>query len=232
LYAFKDDLGKVDFFLVPEYIQDYQISSLRYFGIEANRIISSLNYKHIIASDLICTSHPRTATFSVRSEIALFLRNKFNVLNENKIDKDKNYPHFFYISRRDAPRRKVNNEEKLILMLQKINIYSIEISNYSLDEVVYLFRNAKLVVSSHSAALTNILFCKPGTKIIECSTKSTFLPYYSELAKVLNLDYHCLLSEIDEIKLYNSRYEIQNEMASNIDISSLYELIAKLKCVD
>lgn len=231
LYAIRNQIERIDYFLVPEYIQEYQIQSLKYLGINEERVMSSLDYKHVIAKELICTSHPRTATFSVREGISNFLRDNFLAFNNSIISKDKLYPTSFYISRKDAPRRKVQNEVKLIDALEKLEVANIEISNYTFNEIVHLFGKASLVISTHGASLTNILFCAPGTTVIECSTRNTFLPYYSELAKSLNLDYHNFFSEVEDKTEFVTRYDIQNMNKLEVDYIELVNFIVKVGCV-
>jgi capsular polysaccharide biosynthesis protein len=228
LYAIKDEIEKVDYFLVPEYVQEYQMQSLEYFGIKKDRVISSLNNKHLIAQELICTSHPRTATFSVRKEITNFLRDKFLVSNRDNISNDKIYPTSFYISRRDAPRRKVDNESELIFELKKKGIETVKISDYTFHEVVYLFSNALFILSTHSAALTNILFCKQGTKIVEYFPNEGFLPYYSELSESLNLYYHLIMDTKPLSEDIKSRYDIQNEESIDINMDFLFNELNKI----
>ncbi len=232
LSAIEHQIDRIEYFLVPEYVHEYQIRSLEFLGIKKDRVISSLDNKHVIAKELICTSHPRTATFSVREGIVNFLRDKFRVFNDNKISKDKLYPTSFYISRKDAPRRKVQNEGTLIDALEKLEIATIEISNYTFNEIVHLFRRASLVISTHGASLTNILFCAAGTTVIECSTRNTFLPYYSELAKSLNLEYYSFFSEVEDNIEFVTRYDIQNVQELDVDYIDLVNLIVDIGCVD
>lgn len=54
-----------------------------------------------------------------------------------------------------------------------------------------LFANAKIVIAPHGAGLTNLIFCKPGTKVLEIF-QSHEDDTYCYLAQVLGLDYHCL----------------------------------------
>lgn len=226
LYAIKDEIDSIDFFLVPEYSQHYQIESLRFFGIEANRIISSSITKHIKAKELVVTSHPRTATYSIRPDLANFLRDKFS---EMSLVKTGNYyPTAFYIVRKDAPRRFVVNEEEVIKKLGEISIASISISDYNFNEIVYLFQNASLVISTHSAALTNLLFCKPGTQVLEYFPDVGFLPYYQELCLSLGLHYFPVIEQIPMTNRIKSRYDLQNQKNVTINLTTVVNAINTL----
>jgi hypothetical protein len=226
LYAIKDEIHLIDFFLVPEYIQHYQIESLRCLGIESHKVISSVINKHIIAKELLTTSHPRTATFSNRVEISNFLRIKFKDLYFNKINPEKQYPKKFYISRKDAPRRMVLNEEVIMACLKEILIPSITISDYTFYEIIHLFRNADIIVSTHSAALSNLLFCKSGMKVIEYFPDTGFLPYYEELCLNLGLCYFPVIEQIPLNTKMQSRYDLQNEKYITINMDTFMNAIS------
>ena len=215
--------GQVDYFLLPEYEQHFQKESLEFFGIKQDKIISSVKYKHVYADCIIVSSHPRTATYSVRSFHALELQRLFSSKAQLKIDSSKHYPSNFFISRSDAPRRKILNEEQLSQNLLEKEIFTIKISDYTFQECIHLFRNANWVISTHSAALTNIIFSKDTTKIFEIFEQNAVLPYYYELAKSLQMEYVPIILK-SEKKIPDSRYEIQ-ESDIEIDIERLLQII-------
>ncbi len=215
--------GRVDYFLLPEYEQHFQKESLEFFGIKQDKIISSVKYKHVYADCIIVSSHPRTATYSVRSFHALELQRLFSSKAQLKIDSSKHYPSNFFISRSDAPRRKILNEEQLSQKLLEKEIFTIKISDYTFQECIHLFRNANWVISTHSAALTNIIFSKDTTKIFEIFEQNAVLPYYYELAKSLQMEYVPIILK-SEKKIPDSRYEIQ-ESVIEIDIERVLQII-------
>ena len=43
--------------------------------------------------------------------------------------------------------------------------------------------------------ITNIIFCRPGTKIIELTHPMSVKKVYSNLAHCKNLQYHCVIGE-------------------------------------
>ena len=46
-----------------------------------------------------------------------------------------------------------------------------------------------MIVAPHGAALANIVFCKPGTRVVEISTRSGYRDWYWQLAAVAGLSY-------------------------------------------
>ena len=54
---------------------------------------------------------------------------------------------------------------------------------------IELFSRAKIVIGSHGAGLSNILYCSPGTSVIEIVTHPPKVSVYSRLCSILNLPY-------------------------------------------
>jgi len=55
-----------------------------------------------------------------------------------------------------------------------------------------MFWNANNIIGAHGAALTNLVFCKPKTKVIELKPFGHPGKYYQRISKVNNLHY-CLI---------------------------------------
>jgi len=99
-----------------------------------------------------------------------------------------------YVSRLNASRRKFINEEEVIALMKKYNFEIIELENTSLEEQVNLFVETKYLVSMHGAALTNLLFMSPQTRVLEMYRKkySSFelkSKVYKNLAPILGIQH-------------------------------------------
>jgi capsular polysaccharide biosynthesis protein len=73
----------------------------------------------------------------------------------------------FYISRRDSKRRAMANELALEEALAARGVKPIILTGLSFAETVRLFRDAPLVVGAHGAGFGNLVFAKPGRKVVE-----------------------------------------------------------------
>jgi len=67
--------------------------------------------------------------------------------------------------------------------------YNLEDLNFA--EGVQLFQSAEVVVSFHSSGLTNLIFSKPGTRVIEIFQEHED-DYFCYLSQTLHLKYDCL----------------------------------------
>lgn len=91
-----------------------------------------------------------------------------------------------YINRRSAGTRRFVNNDDVEALMRNLGFESIELEGLTLQQQIDLFSGASLVVGAHGAGLTNIVFCKPGSKIVEIFTplhKVTSMRILSALCK-------------------------------------------------
>ena len=97
-----------------------------------------------------------------------------------------------YTSRPTGRQRGVENEGELIEMLRtrygdKLDVFTGE--GMTAQEQIDVFRHARLVVAPHGAGLANIVFCAPGTTIVEFPVLPAVLNFFAHLAVACDLDY-------------------------------------------
>lgn len=116
-----------------------------------------------------------------------------------KINLDINITAFrkIYISRRKAPRRKIINEDLLIALLVKNGFETFYLEDFSIEEQIKLLYETRVVLSSHGAGLTNILFMQPSMKVIELKAQNNDYWCFFSLARLAQLDYYYLLCDSD-----------------------------------
>lgn len=100
----------------------------------------------------------------------------------------------FYVSR-SRWRRKVRNEDDVRRVVTSFGVEVIEDVPPSVSEQIQLFREASLVVSAHGSALTNLVWCAPGTRIIELLSRSYAQMHIAFLSHILGLDYRSLVDD-------------------------------------
>ena len=87
------------------------------------------------------------------------------------------------------------NNEEVINLLKKKGYQIIRPENLSFKEQIDLFSNAKTIIGAHGAALTNIVFCREKTNIIEIIPSSHPSQKCKRLSSILNLKYFRLITE-------------------------------------
>ena len=98
-----------------------------------------------------------------------------------------------YISRGKASKRKIKNEEKVEALLQSYCFKTFYCEELSLHDQMLIMSQAKVLVSNHGAGLTNMLFLKEHSKVIELRNENDSQNncYYT-MACALNHDYYYL----------------------------------------
>jgi capsular polysaccharide biosynthesis protein len=98
-------------------------------------------------------------------------------------------PSLIYISRKDTPRRGVDNEDEVELALAKRGFTSILLSQLPLIEQISLLRGADFIIAPHGAGLTNIVFSGHQKKLIELMPDDYFNQCFRAIATAKEFDY-------------------------------------------
>jgi len=102
-----------------------------------------------------------------------------------------------FISRSGTNYRKLTNEEEITNYLITLGFEIINSEYLSFTDQVKLFSQSEIVISSHGAGLSNIVFCDPKTKILELQSPKYLGLCYWLVADSCDLDYYYLLGEGD-----------------------------------
>jgi capsular polysaccharide biosynthesis protein len=83
-----------------------------------------------------------------------------------------------------------------------------------------------VVLAPHGAGLSNIVFCQPGTKVIELFAPTYIPPCYRIISNICGLEHYYLIGELVEDKTeHNLTHSGWLDMRINInDLISLLEL--------
>lgn len=100
-----------------------------------------------------------------------------------------------YISRRDSPGRQVENEDEVIACLEAFGFQVVTLSGMSVAEQAALFASARVVVGPHGAGFSNLLFCKPGTIVLEFFSPLYVNFCYWSLARDADLSYFYIMGD-------------------------------------
>jgi glycosyl transferase family 61 len=94
-----------------------------------------------------------------------------------------------YVSRRDAPERRVENEAQLVSTLEQYGFETITPSELGVDAQLRLFSEAECVLGAHGAGLANMIVAPRSCQIIELIGDKVVNPPYLVLASVLGMPY-------------------------------------------
>jgi Glycosyltransferase 61 len=103
-----------------------------------------------------------------------------------------------FVSRRDAAKRRVVNEDELLTALATLGFEVIVPGALTFAEQVAAFSSAEVVVGPHGAGLANAIFMPRGSTIVELHHADFGLTHYKRLAALVGLCYHGLECDPDE----------------------------------
>lgn len=185
----------IDKFVVNACDAVYQTETLNILGIEPEKIIESRCNLHVTADKLIVPSIFYDGCGAVSKWKCEYLKQAF--LQENLL-LNTNYSERIYISRQQAKYRRIVNEEAVISFLEKFGFRTVKLETMSVAQQAACLAAAKVVVAPHGAGLTNLVFCSPGTKVIEIFSPA-YVPYcYWMISNLCGLEHYYLIGEMFE----------------------------------
>jgi len=98
-------------------------------------------------------------------------------------------------------RREIENIEVLKTQLEntyKKNYKCVQLANMKFEEQVKYFNNACMIICAHGAAMSNMLFCKPNTIIIEVTCKVDWR-FFNQISNRIELIHRKCNNNVDTI---------------------------------
>jgi len=210
-------MDSIDKFVVNSWDYAYEKETLNTLGIPQQKILESRYQPHFTADKLIVPSICDGAAGTSKWKCE-YLKRMF--LNEQQ-SSNTNYSERIYISREKASYRRIVNEQDVIGCLEKFGFRTVKLETMSVAEQAACMEAAKVVVAPHGGGLTNLVFCTPGTKVIEI-----FPPIYTPncfwtICNLCDLEHYYLIAELfdDETQKYVGHKDMR------VDVNSLEKLI-------
>jgi capsular polysaccharide biosynthesis protein len=100
-----------------------------------------------------------------------------------------------YISRNDANRRRIINEEEIVALLKPYGFETLLLSGRSLCEQMEVFSEAEIIIGSNGSGFANLLFAPEKARVLELFAPTYFYGGYHALATTLGMDYTYLVGE-------------------------------------
>ncbi|MCT7963308.1 glycosyltransferase family 61 protein [Laspinema sp. D1] len=211
---------KIDKFLVNEILHPFQRETLNKLGIPDSKIIESHRGTHLKAKTLLVPSIPGKPGNVIPLWTCEFLRNEF--LDGTPLQKSA-CPERIYISRSKATHRRVINETEIVSYLEQYGFQSVQLESIPLSDQILLFSSAKVIVAPHGGGLTNIVFCNPGTKILELFSPNYVNGCFWTISNHLDLDYYYAIGKGKTPPINFDPHKVEENI--EIEISAFKNLI-------
>ncbi len=211
------NLKDINYFLLPNLKNRFQIETLDIIGIPKKKRLSSLKQRHIECDQIIVSDHPYVIKNDASNEIQnlpMWIISWLNsTLTKDKALDDKSFPVNIYIDRSDAhPNvanlRQIINEKDVVNFLKERGFNIITLSNYTFKDQMKLFYNAKNIVGLHGAGFANVIFSKPELKVLELKPSSAG-KMCENLIKKCDINYDCISVKPEKFDLNNQMGHIK-----------------------
>jgi len=164
----------------------------------------------------------------LNSQIPQFLKKKESIKILNTLNNNNNIIEGkkLFITRQNCSARNLVNESDVAKKLKDFGFKMIDLNDIEIVGQIRAFSRADTIISSTGSALTNIVFCNPGAKIIEISPiynfdyENNFKFRFSQIANFLNLEYHRILA--DPVNVTNKDKNIAKLILPKISNESNY----------
>ena len=175
-------LAKFRHFLVHPQSKAFHLEALEKLGIAPERT-RRMTKKAVYRCENLVAHTPHHASGrppakTLRSVAELFLPSRTRI-GEG--------PKRLMILRGRENSRFLQDREAIIEDLSRHGFVTYEPAMDSIVEQARAFRRARVIVATHGAALTNLIFCRPGTLLIELFSAHYVNPCYAHIARQLGI---------------------------------------------
>lgn len=197
LVLMKEELADKNYtLLLPQDAPKFITGTLEHFSIGS---ITYLKPKEYLSAETLFVPYYLAGSGRIHPEKVLEVRTLLLKGVTGTIKKDR-----IYVSRSRQKARRVSNEEDVMNVLNEFGFETVYFEGLSFSGQMELVRNADVLVSSHGANMTNLMFMKEHAKVLELirSDKPNFC--YWALASVCSLDYYyqlCSLADHDHLRV-------------------------------
>ncbi len=193
---------------------DDDLTGFRKELIEIHPKFRNLNYvsarfKHLIIED--CIVH-KARKPELEKEISLL----YDLWNNIEINSYNNLPKRIYIERKTSKNgsqnRKVVNIEQRNEWLKRNNFTVVTMEELTVEQEIYMFKHAEIVVGVEGAALINVIHMQPKTVVVELHHNNRRERLFQNIGKFKDINYIKLACNSP----YTSRVEKSLELTRNI----------------
>lgn len=190
--AYRERTGRDPLVLIPSDPPTWLLESIPLAGIDPNRIVEWSGTRAHFSRLVIGAARRHTASTSddyIHSPAAMArLGDRIRTAVEG--ERSNEQTHRLYVSRADAPDRRVRNEAELVDTLEEYSFERFVPGEHAFEEQVRRFANAEVILGPHGAGLTNLIFA-PETTLVELFGEYRNACFFA-LARGMGHEYACV----------------------------------------
>ncbi|WP_081619412.1 DUF563 domain-containing protein [Thioalkalivibrio sp. ALJ9] len=177
-----------DYWLMSHAGQPWQYEIMDMLGIDHDRVIPFSDHSHIVADELLVPVRDKRLEHLMPGLVEC-IRGASPVPTRHESSR-----RALYITRNDSRRRPVQNETAVQDLVLHHGFEVRSLSGMSVADQIELFASADIVVATHGAGLTNLMWCQPGTTVIELLPNRHQFPCFYNISRQRSLHHqiiHC-----------------------------------------
>lgn len=193
LYFCREILPHTDHILMNGPAVEWKEKWLKYIGIDLTRVIWIDNSSHYECKQLLFTNRLigdyHFSNWSINA-IKSLLKLEPSTLPANKQE-------VIWITRKNVFARTIAWEDELLSRFPDIK--KIDIRELSVADTIRVFENASHIISAHGAGLSNLIMCRPKTKVLELFPDiKEYQPCYFRISTICGLDHFVAEADFNE----------------------------------
>ncbi len=210
---------------LPKKYQSYPfaLASLEKFGVTKNQIVFLRRKSNIKVAELPLISIP-----SQHPELYKKIGETLTTKTKNS---DLGFGNKIFISREKQVLRFIENADEVWSLLNQYGFKKIIAEEFSYDEQIAIFSEAKYLVAPHGAGLTNVIFMKKDSFVLEMTTpqiRPKFNKEFYALSSMVGLKYlyqKCEIGASSKVKDFHfgSLLVDVKELEKNLNLMLNYE---------
>jgi capsular polysaccharide biosynthesis protein len=215
------DPTSFDHVLVNAINHPFQQESLKHLGIPANRCWEILGKEVAYELEEVVLPSLPGVPGVVPPETVEFLQGTFSPKKTGRGRK-------IFIGRGEAKHRPLLHEGEISGNLLKRGFESVDCGQLSLQKQAEVFGAAEIVVGAHGAALTNLVFCRPGTRVVELFSPQYVNPCYRDLCVAADLKHAAVIGDGKDWVLSEKHDQPSGPITASWEL--VEEALRKLSC--
>lgn len=219
------DLKEIDWFVINN-LGSFQSETLMRLGIPIEKVIESDRVPQIRAENLIVPSFPSPMGWTSKTSVDCLRE----IWPTSSASKETNALKRIYVSRSLSRHRQIVNEPEVIEFLARYNFGVVHLEEMTIAQQADQFASAEVIVAPHGGGLTNTVFCRPGTRVIELFSPNYVTTYYWTISRLLQLDHLYILGNAMEgefIRRLMYRSALMEDL--EVDVNSLHQALASIE---
>jgi capsular polysaccharide biosynthesis protein len=214
------DARSLNGLIVNEGTSRYKTETLALLEMDKMPLWETRRSAHFICDELIVPSHPPVSG-QAPPWVVTVLRELFleRALQAGAVGGagGTRIPKRIYLSRAGAKYRRFTNEPEVAQLLRDSGFEEVFTEKMSFLEQVRLFAGATDIVAPHGAGLSNLVFCQPGTRVVEVFSPNYVNGCFWALANWARIDYYYVLGSGRRPPAGRDPHRVEQDITVNMD---------------